>query len=80
MSKRLGGIIGCKNKTSSWHLNGITVRHSIRAILNVHHTSLKSKVYSAYIQYSSSTTFIHLEVFEVLASSVLGLTSARNVP
>ena len=21
MSKRLGGIIGCKNKTSSWHLN-----------------------------------------------------------
>ena len=22
MSKRLGGIIGCKNKTSSWHLNG----------------------------------------------------------
>ena len=22
MSKRLGGIIGCKDKTSSWHLNG----------------------------------------------------------
>ena len=22
MSKRLGGIIGCKYKTSSWHLNG----------------------------------------------------------
>ena len=22
MSKRLGGIIGCKCKTSSWHLNG----------------------------------------------------------
>ena len=22
MSKRLGGIIGCKHKTSSWHLNG----------------------------------------------------------
>ena len=22
MSKRLGGIIGCKFKTSSWHLNG----------------------------------------------------------
>ena len=21
MSKRLGGIIGCKYKTSSWHLN-----------------------------------------------------------
>ena len=21
MSKRLGGIIGCKDKTSSWHLN-----------------------------------------------------------
>ena len=21
-SKRLGGIIGCKDKTSSWHLNG----------------------------------------------------------
>ena len=22
MSKRVGGIIGCKYKTSSWHLNG----------------------------------------------------------
>ena len=22
MSKRLGGIMGCKDKTSSWHLNG----------------------------------------------------------
>ena len=22
MSKRLGGIIGCQDKTSSWHLNG----------------------------------------------------------
>ena len=22
MSKRLGGVIGCKYKTSSWHLNG----------------------------------------------------------
>ena len=22
MSKHLGGIIGCKDKTSSWHLNG----------------------------------------------------------
>ena len=22
MSKRLGGIIGCKDKTSSWHLTG----------------------------------------------------------
>ena len=22
MSKRLGGIIGCKYKTSPWHLNG----------------------------------------------------------
>ena len=22
MSKRLGGMIGCKYKTSSWHLNG----------------------------------------------------------
>ena len=22
MSKRLGGIIGCKYKTTSWHLNG----------------------------------------------------------
>ena len=25
MSKRLGGIIGCKYKTSSWHLNGFLV-------------------------------------------------------
>ena len=24
MSKRLGGIIGCKYKTSSWHLNGFS--------------------------------------------------------
>ena len=24
MSKRLGGIIGCKDKTSSWHLNGFS--------------------------------------------------------
>ena len=23
MSKRIGGIKGCKYKTSSWHLNGI---------------------------------------------------------
>ena len=23
MPKRLGGIIGCKYKTSSWHLNGL---------------------------------------------------------
>ena len=22
MSRRLGGIIGCRDKTSSWHLNG----------------------------------------------------------
>ena len=22
MSKRLGGIIGCKNKSASWHVNG----------------------------------------------------------
>ena len=25
MSKRLGGIIGCKYKTSSWHLNFVVV-------------------------------------------------------
>ena len=25
MSKRLGGIIDCKYKTSSWHLNGFPV-------------------------------------------------------
>ena len=25
MSKRLGGIIGCKYKTSSWHLNGFPI-------------------------------------------------------
>ena len=24
MSKRLGGIIGCKDKTSSWHVNGFS--------------------------------------------------------
>ena len=27
MSKRLGGIIGCKYKTSSWHLNGFPYYH-----------------------------------------------------
>ena len=25
MSKRLGGIIGCKYKTSPWHLNGFPI-------------------------------------------------------
>ena len=24
MSKRLGEIIGCKDKTSSWHVNGLS--------------------------------------------------------
>ena len=29
MSKRLGGIIGCKDKTSSWCLNGFPDRSNI---------------------------------------------------
>ena len=29
MSKRLGGIKGCKYKTSSWHLNGFPDRNNI---------------------------------------------------
>ena len=29
MSKRLGGIIGCKYKTSSWHLNGFPAGSNI---------------------------------------------------
>ena len=31
MSKRLGGIIGCKYKTSSWHLNGFPYGSNIEA-------------------------------------------------
>ena len=30
MSKRLGGIIGCRHKTSSWHLNGFPYGSNIR--------------------------------------------------
>ena len=29
MSKRLGGIIGCKDKTSSWHLKGFPCGRNI---------------------------------------------------
>ena len=31
MSKRLGGIIGCKYKTSSWHLNGFPDGNNIES-------------------------------------------------
>ena len=34
MSKRLGGIIGCKYKTSSWHLNGFPV---VLPFINLYH-------------------------------------------
>ena len=33
MSKRLGGIIGCKNKTSSWHLNGFPDGSTVTLLL-----------------------------------------------
>ena len=33
MSKRLGGIIGCKDKTSSWHLNGFSYGSNIESTL-----------------------------------------------
>ena len=32
MSKRLGGIIGCKDKASSWHLNGFPYGSNIGSI------------------------------------------------
>ena len=32
MSKRLGGVIGCKYKTSSWHLNGFPYCSNIHVI------------------------------------------------
>ena len=32
MSKRLGGIIGCKYKISSWHLNGFPYGSNIELI------------------------------------------------
>ena len=35
MSKRLGGIIGCKNKTSSWHVNGFPVVVTLSQQCNV---------------------------------------------
>ena len=33
MSKRLGGIKGCKYKTSSWHLNGFPDGNNIGSIV-----------------------------------------------
>ena len=35
MSKRLGGIIGCKDKTSSWRLNGFPYGSNIGSECNV---------------------------------------------
>ena len=35
MSKRLGGIIGCKYKTSSWHLNGFPYGSNIGSTYNI---------------------------------------------
>ena len=35
MSKRLGGIIGCKYKTSSWHLNGFPYGSNIGSTVNI---------------------------------------------
>ena len=32
MSKRLGGTIGCKYKTSSWHLNGFPYDSNVRSL------------------------------------------------
>ena len=33
LSKRLGGIIGCKDKTPSWHLNGFVDGSNIGSTL-----------------------------------------------
>ena len=35
MSKRLGGIIGCKYKTSSWHLNGFPYSNIGSTVYNI---------------------------------------------
>ena len=35
MSKRLGGIIGCKYKTSSWHSNGFPDGSNIGSKYNI---------------------------------------------
>ena len=48
MSKRLGGIIGCKDQTSSWHLIGFPngkVRFSQRT---TYHTKRKRQWYKKY--------------------------------
>ena len=42
MSKRLGGIIGCKDKTSSWHLIGFPDGSNIGSTL--HHVGEKPTV------------------------------------
>ena len=34
MSKRLGGIIGCKDKTSSWHFNGFPSGSNVGSIVS----------------------------------------------
>ena len=35
MSKRLGGIIGCKDETSSWHLHGFPDGSNIGSEYNI---------------------------------------------
>ena len=47
MSKRLGGIIGCKYKTSSWYLNGFPDGSCLKKNLNAsgpsEHPSVRGK-------------------------------------
>ena len=53
MSNRLGGIIGCKYKTSSWHLNGFPV---LPFILDVRFVGVTAGV----TQEEGHTRFLHL--------------------
>ena len=55
MSKRLGGIIGCKDKTSSWHLIGFLDGSNIGS--TVHHVGEKPTVILyTYINRHAGTT------------------------
>ena len=57
MSKRLGGIIGCKYKTSSWHLNGFPDGINIGSKYNV--GEKPTVILYTYINRHAGTPHIH---------------------
>ena len=76
ISKRLGGIIGCKYKTSSWHLKGFPDGSNIGSTvytaqsINYCYTLFMTVVYT--VQYSSTAiNYINISVFSVLLLSQL---------